>query len=151
MDIKNIYELMDRFDHFSGTEMELKMDGVHLVLKRQAGNISAAQPAFPLDSVRTDRPDEGAYESAEPADQESAPETHPIKAPLVGTYYQAPSPDAEPYVRIGQEIHKGDVIGIIEAMKLMNELVADRDGIVTEILVEDGSMVEYDQTLITIR
>ena len=73
-----------------------------------------------------------------------------VKAPLVGTFYKAPSPEDKPFVEVGKEIHKGDVIGIIEAMKLMNEVTAAVDGVVKEILVADGDMVEYGQILITL-
>jgi acetyl-CoA carboxylase biotin carboxyl carrier protein len=71
-----------------------------------------------------------------------------IKAPLVGTFYRAPSPEDKPFVTIGQTVKKGDVVGIIEAMKMMNEITAAQDGVVTAIDAEDGSLVEYDQTLV---
>jgi acetyl-CoA carboxylase biotin carboxyl carrier protein len=75
----------------------------------------------------------------------------PVKAPLVGTFYRSASPEEKPFVIIGQEVKKGDVIGIIEAMKLMNEIKAGEDGVVESIDAEDGQMVEYNQTLVTIR
>ena len=71
-----------------------------------------------------------------------------IKAPLVGTFYTAAGPDEEPFVKPGQSVHAGDVIGIIEAMKLMNEVTADCDGTVKEVAAENGTMVEYGQPLV---
>ncbi len=74
-----------------------------------------------------------------------------IKTPIVGTFYRAPSPDSEPFVDIGSQIKKGDTLCIVEAMKSMNEIESEVDGIVKEILAENGKMVEYDQPLFKIR
>lgn len=78
------------------------------------------------------------------------PEGNVVKAPLVGTYYAAPSPDQKPFVQVGDTVKKGDVILIIESMKLMNEVQSDFDGVVKEILVQNGDGVEYDQPLMII-
>lgn len=75
----------------------------------------------------------------------------PVKAPMVGVFYAAPSPDEEPYVKVGDKVKKGDVLCIIEAMKLMNEITAEQDGEVTRICVEDGNLVEYGQTLFVLK
>lgn len=74
-----------------------------------------------------------------------------VKSPLVGTFYSAPSPDDAPFVSVGDTVKKGQVIGIVEAMKLMNEIECEHDGIITEIMVNNGDMVEYGQTLIKIK
>jgi len=74
-----------------------------------------------------------------------------VKAPLVGTYYAAPAPDKPPFVKVGQQVKKGDVIMIIESMKLMNEVQSDFDGTVAEILVKNGDAVEYDQPIMIIK
>lgn len=74
-----------------------------------------------------------------------------IKAPLVGTYYSASAPDADPFVKIGDTVKKGQTLGIIEAMKLMNEIESEYDGVVEDILVENGQMVEYGQILFVIK
>ncbi len=70
-----------------------------------------------------------------------------VKSPLVGTFYMASSPEAEPYVKVGESVKKGQVLGIIEAMKLMNEIEAERDGVIEAVLVENGQLVEYGQPL----
>ena len=83
---------------------------------------------------------------------ESAPPSHlqEVKSPMVGTFYRAPAPDAPPYVEIGTSVSKGQTLCILEAMKLMNELESEFDGVVREILVEDADPVEYGQVLFRI-
>ena len=73
-----------------------------------------------------------------------------VKSPLVGTFYAASAPDAAPYVQVGDSVHKGQVLGIVEAMKLMNEIESDFDGVVKAILVNNGDLVEYDQPMFVI-
>lgn len=73
-----------------------------------------------------------------------------IKSPMVGVFYAAPAPDKAPFVSVGDTVNKGDVVCIIEAMKIMNEITADQSGTITEILVENGDVVEYDQPLFKI-
>ena len=82
--------------------------------------------------------------------QPAEPEGHLIKAPMVGTFYRAGSPGAPPFVEIGQSVKKGDTLCIIEAMKLMNEIESDVDGVIKAILVENGQPVEFDQPLFVI-
>lgn len=148
MELKEIYDLWDRFDKSEVAEFELETEELHLKLKKPepvlanpcAANVASANTIVPLQ--------QGApVGGGETGTDENAAS---IKAPLVGVFYSAPSPDADPFVKEGQQIHKGDVIGIIEAMKLMNEVVADRDGVVEKIVVENGTPVEYDQPLMTI-
>ena len=88
-----------------------------------------------------------------PAPQEKAEESggNIVKAPIVGTYYQAPAPDKPPFVKVGDKVKKGDVIMIIESMKLMNEIQSDYDGVVDRLLVSDGQAVEYDQPIMIIK
>ena len=91
---------------------------------------------------------------AAPAETPAAPKApagKAIKAPLVGTFYAAPSPDQPPFVQVGDTVKKGQVIGIVEAMKLMNEIESEYDGIVEEILVKNEETVEYGQPLFRIR
>ncbi len=78
------------------------------------------------------------------------PEGHAVKAPMVGTFYRAPSPGASPFVEVGQSVKEGEPLCIIEAMKLLNEIEADKSGVIKEILVENGGPVEYGQTLFVI-
>ena len=89
---------------------------------------------------------------AESAPQQSAePQGTPVKAPMVGVFYAAPSPDAKPYVSVGSTVKEGDTLCIIEAMKLMNEITAEQGGTITEICVKNGDIIEYGQTLFYIK
>jgi acetyl-CoA carboxylase biotin carboxyl carrier protein len=86
------------------------------------------------------------------APPEPAPEVAAtVRSPLVGTFYAAPSPGADPFVRVGDEIEPGQTVGIVEAMKLMNPIVADEAGVVAEVLVGDAESVEYDQVIMRLR
>jgi acetyl-CoA carboxylase biotin carboxyl carrier protein len=83
---------------------------------------------------------------------ELAPQTEelsgtPVKAPIVGTYYSKPRPDASPFVTVGSKVKKGDVLYILETMKVMNEITAECDGVVSKILASDGDSLEYGQTV----
>jgi len=80
----------------------------------------------------------------------AAPAGHAVKAPMVGTFYRAPNPGAPTFVQVGQQVKEGDVLCIIEAMKLLNEIEADKSGVIKEILVENGEPVEYGQPLFVI-
>lgn len=73
-----------------------------------------------------------------------------INSPMVGTFYRSPSPEAQPFVQVGQEVNVGDVLCIVEAMKMMNQIEADRSGTISEILIENGAPVEFDQPLFSI-
>ncbi|WP_018907804.1 acetyl-CoA carboxylase biotin carboxyl carrier protein [Salinispora arenicola] len=75
---------------------------------------------------------------------------HAVRSPIVGTFYRAPEPGAAPFVAIGDRVHPGQVVGIVEAMKLMNEVTADRAGRIAEVLADDGQPVEYDQPLLAV-
>ncbi|WP_241823570.1 acetyl-CoA carboxylase biotin carboxyl carrier protein, partial [Vibrio cyclitrophicus] len=75
---------------------------------------------------------------------------HQVLSPMVGTFYGAPSPDAKPFVKVGQSVTAGETLCIVEAMKMMNQIEADKSGVVTAILVEDGQPVEFDQALVII-
>ncbi|SHH11977.1 acetyl-CoA carboxylase biotin carboxyl carrier protein [Geodermatophilus nigrescens] len=89
---------------------------------------------------------------ADPGPEPEVPEgTVAVRAPLVGTFYAAPSPGAEPFVRVGDEVEAGQTLGIVEAMKLMNPILADAAGVVAEIRAGDAESVEYDQVLLLLR
>lgn len=157
MDLKDVYELLDKFDGSACCEMELNLNGMQLNLKKYS-NIavpSGLNNASGLNNVvagntQTQAEQVTDNESAGDAVEIKAPLVE-IKAPLVGTFYQAPGPDEQPYVKVGQQVKKGDVVGIIEAMKLMNEVVAPQDGIILSIDATDGNMVQYGQVIFTMK
>ncbi len=90
-------------------------------------------------------------QSAQPEAKPAAAEGNIVKAPIVGTFYAASAPDKPPFVTVGKQVKKGDVLMIIESMKLMNEVQSDFDGVVSEILVKNGEAVEYDQPIMIIK
>ena len=150
MDLKDVYELLDKFDGSACCEMELNLNGMQLNLKKYS---SIAVPSgLNNDSGLNNVVAGNTQTQAEQVtDNASAGDAIQIKAPLVGTFYQAPGPDEQPYVKVGQQVKKGDVVGIIEAMKLMNEVVAPQDGVILSIDATDGNMVQYGQVLFTMK
>ena len=118
------------------TELDLSTGEVSIRLRGATGSSGAASPST-LPATYAD--DQAAPES---------PEGHVVTAPMIGTYYAAPSPGEAPFVQIGDEVEVGQAIGIIEAMKIMNEIIADRSGIVLEVLVENAQPVEYGSPLL---
>lgn len=143
MNIQDIYQLMDRFEGSSMAELNLEMEGVKVLLKK-GGATAAVQVAPPATTVA----EPVVIQKAEKKEEVSGTT---IEAPLVGTFYAAPSPEEAPFVTVGSEVKKGDVVGIIEAMKLMNEITAPCDGIIEAISVENGQMVEYHQVLMSVK
>lgn len=138
MNINEVYQLMDKFEASTLAELTLELEGVKLSVKKAC----ACGPVPPMPPI----PPQGIpMPVGTPA---PAATTKTIIAPLVGTFYRAPGPDEKPFVEVGQQVKKGDVVGIIEAMKLMNEITATEDGIVEEIVAEDGNLVEYNEVLI---
>lgn len=113
----------------------------------------AAPAHLPMRAVSVEAPISGA--TAAPVESEvGGPKLKPnqklIRSPFVGTFYEAPSPGADPFVKVGQKVHKGDVLCIVEAMKLMNEIESDHDGILVESLVQNGQAIEFDQPLFVV-
>ena len=94
-----------------------------------------------------------AGEGVQPAEEEAevAAGAHVLKSPIVGTFYRAPSPDADPYVQVGERVKRGQVLCIVEAMKLMNEIESDEDGVIEEILIRNAQPVEFGEPLFAIR
>ncbi len=150
MDLKDVYELLDKFDGSACCEMELNLNGMQLSLKKYSSIAvpSGLNNASGLNNVVAGNTQ---TQAEQVTDNASAGDAIQIKAPLVGTFYQAPGPDEQPYVKVGQQVKKGDVVGIIEAMKLMNEVVAPQDGVILSIDATDGNMVQYGQVLFTMK
>ncbi|RMG91575.1 MAG: acetyl-CoA carboxylase biotin carboxyl carrier protein [Zetaproteobacteria bacterium] len=145
MDISQIRKLINLLQNSDITEIEVSEGETCVRISRQS-------TPSPVPAVQTP----AAAPAPEPRPQEGETkkqaydEAHLVKSPMVGTFYRAPSPDAEPFVKEGQKVSKGDVLCIIEAMKLMNEIEAEYDGLVEKILVENATPVEYGQPLFVI-
>jgi acetyl-CoA carboxylase biotin carboxyl carrier protein len=150
MDLRKLKKLIDLVQESGIGELEIT-EGEERVKIVRGGQVEVAHPATAAPAVVPVGPGPAAAPSAAPAPEApAAPEGHVVKSPMVGTFYRAPSPDAEPFVDIGDAVKAGQTICIIEAMKLMNEIEADRDGVVKSILVENGQPVEYGEPLIVI-
>ena len=143
MDIKDIYEVWDRFEKSSLSELKLSLGGDNLELKKAMEVISTEDKSGKIKQQVITKND--FMEENEPNEANS--DYKEIKAPFVGTFYRSASPEAKPYVAVGDVVKKGDILGIIEAMKIMNELAAPVSGKMVEIRAEDGKMIEYNQVL----
>ncbi|MDX1757217.1 MAG: acetyl-CoA carboxylase biotin carboxyl carrier protein [Marinobacter sp.] len=151
MDIRKIKKLIELLEESDVEELEIHEgdDSVRISRRReQLGGNPVAHYAAPAPQPAAPAP--VASEPAEPAEKPAALNGHAVKSPMVGTFYRAPSPTAKAFVEVGQSVSAGEVICIVEAMKMMNQIEADKSGTVTEILVENGQPVEFDQPLIII-
>lgn len=148
MDKTFIFELIEKIKNSKIEELELQTPDGKIFIRQYHGpkevNLSHTQPISP--TVYTE-PEKTAAAQTNQIKQEKESEYHVIKSPLVGTFYRAPSPGAPAFVEVGDKVSKGQVLCIIEALKVMNEIESDVDGKVVKILVENGQPVEYGQEL----
>jgi len=144
MDLRKLKKLIDLVQESGIAELEIT-EGEEKVKIVKGGAVSLAPGPAMLPAPAA--PEARAAPPAPAAETEAGQEGHVIKAPMVGTFYRSPSPDAKPFVEVGQAVKEGDVVCIIEAMKLMNEIDADAAGVIKAILVENGQPVEYGQPL----
>jgi acetyl-CoA carboxylase biotin carboxyl carrier protein len=157
VDLNEVRRLLDFMAQHGLKEFEYESKDFHVRLKKASphgeSSGTAADPVFV--SRKRDASDAGLAESSAPAAAASegsvADNVHVIKSPIVGTFYAAPSPGADPFVKIGANVDEGTVLGIIEAMKLMNEIESDVAGEVVKVFIENGSPVEYGEPLFGIR
>lgn len=167
MEIKDIIQLMEAAAKNGLTSFELEEGDWKLSMKREKKLVSAAVPAAEAGAQSAAASgilsaassgmsavygQNAGNLAASPASMEASgvSSDQVVTCPLVGTFYSAPSPDAEDFVKVGDTVKKGQVLGIVEAMKLMNEIESDYDGVVEAILVKDGETVEYGQPLFRI-
>lgn len=161
MRLHEIKELIKLIDRSSIQSFELEQEGIKLSLTK--GTSSHTPPAAveaDTEAPTSETPPKQAEtppattpppKAVEPASDVSGEKLHKILSPMVGTFYQAPAPDAPPYVKIGDRVHEKTVVCIVEAMKLMNEIEAEVEGEIVDILVENGQLVEYGQPLFLVR
>ena len=148
-EIKTIVKLMSDHDL---TEFKIEAEAYNLCIRRGCGTPVVAAVAAPVATPVAAPAVPAAAAPAAPTAAPAAPAA-PVKtidAPLVGTFYRAASPEAESFVKVGDTVAEDSVIGIIEAMKVMNEIKAEKSGVIKEILVENGQPVEYGQPLLVI-
>ena len=143
MDHKDIRELAKLMNETGLTSLEYRTQDMSVKLRRGETAASAAAP-MPQAGMPPAAPHEASPQS------EPSGGGHIVKSPMVGVFYCAPGPDKEPYVSVGDQVHAGDTLCIIEAMKIMNEITSEHDGAVTEIFAGDKEVVEFGQPLFRI-
>jgi acetyl-CoA carboxylase biotin carboxyl carrier protein len=158
--LEEVKEILDLLEQRGISEFEIERNGFRLRIKRElphlppahhlsaishGGHAGASQPAAPPQPSAPSAPSAPAHA------EESTEGLHIVRSPIVGTFYASPSPDAPSYVKVGDTIQKGDVLCLIEAMKLMNEIEADVSGQLVRHFVENGQPVEYGQSLFGIK
>lgn len=151
MDLRKIKTLIDLVRESGVAELEVNEGEDHLRIVNTHGTASP----LPAGTVLTDLSAFSAPAAAVPAvpaaaeaaPQPAVPAGKPVTSPMVGTFYRSPSPEAKPFVQVGDTVKKGDTLCIIEAMKLLNEIEAEEDGVIKEVLVENGQPVEFGQPL----
>jgi len=149
MDLRKLKKLIDLVQESGIGELEITEGEERVRIAR--GGIVTVQPGAPAPAAAAPAPAlVPAPAAAAAAETPAAAEGHAIKSPMVGTFYRAPSPEAKPFVAVGDTVKEGQTVCVIEAMKLMNEIEADASGVVKAILVENGQPVEYGQVLFVI-
>jgi len=158
MDLNYLRRLLRIFDESSATELTIEEEGMSVSLAKGGQQpVGMMQPMYGM-------PQQMAPVQAAPAPAPAAPAApstqaaasaddanHKVLSPIVGTFYRAPSPDADAFVQVGQHVNVGDTLCIVEAMKLMNEIESDASGTIVKILVENGQPVEYNQPVFVIK
>lgn len=156
MDIRKVKKLIEMLEESTFDELEIKEgeESIRIARNRQSGVVSYAAPVAPMPvatapTTTSATPASQAIGTAPPEDK---PQTQGFiqRSPMVGTFYRAASPTAASFVEVGQTVKQGDTLCIIEAMKMMNQIQADKSGTIESILVDNGQVVEYDQALFTI-
>ncbi len=137
-DLKDLIELLKETDI---TELQIEKDGTKVKIKREKILSSIEMPVHKSNVF---------HEKIVAETEEDAQRLVTVTSPIVGTFYRSPTPEAAPFVEVGIKVNKGQVLCIVEAMKLMNEIESDVDGIVVKVLVENGQPVEYGEPLFLI-
>ncbi|EPZ0455367.1 acetyl-CoA carboxylase biotin carboxyl carrier protein [Bacillus sp. CD3-5] len=158
--IQEVRELIKLIDSSNIDEFEYKKDGTTIKMKKRGNEVVAVQASVAKQAVQPVAPVE--VETTVAAAQVEVPKQeekkavqnenlHKITSPMVGTFYSSSSPDTPPYVSVGDRVSKDSIVCIVEAMKLFNEIDADVDGEIVEILVNNGQLVEYGQPLFLVK
>lgn len=147
MDYEQIKKLIDDMGNSKVDELNIEFpDGIKISMKKNDTTVKEVVTTVPVNNVIVEKQETQSTQTKEVEENYKK-----VKSPMVGTFYSKPSPKAETFVKVGDKVKKGDVLCIVEAMKLMNEIESEFDGEVVEICVKDEEMVEYGQTLIKIK
>ena len=151
MDLRKLKKLIDLVEESGISELELTEGEESVRISRQGQVVQQPQqytiPQQPTTAIQNQAPTPTASGDTDVVAQETG---HALTSPMVGTFYRSSSPEADPYVDVGSSVKKGDTLCIIEAMKLLNEIEADRDGIIKKIMVENAQPVEFGEPLFII-
>lgn len=142
----DVAEIMRLVEQSGFDELTLEIDGIKLSMRRGAAAEVSSEPGLQTPAVEAPR-----APAMQPAPAAVEPNVRDVASPLLGTFYRAPKPGAPPFVEVGAEVEEETVVAIIEVMKLMNTVRAGVRGTVTEILVADGALAEYGETLMRVR
>ncbi|MFC4253744.1 acetyl-CoA carboxylase biotin carboxyl carrier protein [Sinimarinibacterium flocculans] len=152
MDLRKIKTLIELVEQSGISELEVREGEESVRISRQSAPVAMPPVQYAPPPAAVAPPPAAAPAAAAPkAAEASKPDTrHVVRAPMVGTFYRAPSPGAKAFVEVGQTVKSGQVLCIIEAMKMLNQIESDKAGVVVEILVDNESPVEFDQPLFVI-
>ncbi|MCG8667860.1 MAG: acetyl-CoA carboxylase biotin carboxyl carrier protein [Pseudomonadales bacterium] len=156
MDIRKVKKLIELLEESGIDEIEIKEGEESVRISRNSHSVAAQPIAYqapapaPQPAAPAPAPAPQAAAPAAPEASEDEPEGSKLLSPMVGTFYRSPSPDAKSFVEVGQSVKAGDTLCIVEAMKMMNQIEADRSGTIRAILVENAEPVEFDQPLFII-
>ncbi|HHF3095387.1 TPA: acetyl-CoA carboxylase biotin carboxyl carrier protein [Vibrio diabolicus] len=158
MDIRKIKKLIELVEESGIAELEISEGEESVRISRHGTAAPQAPVHYAAAPVAAPAPTAAAPVAEAPAAEAPAAEApaaatpagHQVLSPMVGTFYRSPSPDSKAFVEVGQKVNAGDTLCIVEAMKMMNQIEADKSGVVTAILAEDGQPVEFDQPLVVI-
>lgn len=146
MDTNEIKELIKLIEQSAIEEFEMERDGVRIRVRKSLAMVPQAQaPAAAA------APQQAPAEPQEPAQEEADDSIHIFTSPIIGTFYRAPKPDADPFVEVNDKVKEGTVLCIVEAMKIMNQIECDVSGVIEKVLVDNGQPVEYGEPLFEIR
>lgn len=154
MDIRKVKKLIELLEESGIAEIEIHEGEESVRISRHpAGTAGMAAPVYaaPPPTTAAAPPPVAAEPPAAATDSPPELDGHPVTSPMVGTFYGAPSPGANPFVQVGDKVNAGDTLCIVEAMKMLNQIEADRSGTIAAILVENGQPVEFDQPLFLIK
>lgn len=150
MDIRKVKKLIELLEESNIDELEIKEGEESVRISRNSGTIIPQAVNYQVPTVAPAPVPAAAAGAPAAAPAESVLSGHVVQSPMVGTFYQSPSPDSAPFVKPGQQVNAGDTLCIVEAMKMMNQIKAEKSGTVGEILVSDGEPLEFDQPIMTI-
>jgi acetyl-CoA carboxylase biotin carboxyl carrier protein len=150
MDIRKVKKLIELLEESGIDELEIREgeESVRISRNRAGANMPMQQAYYAPQPVPAAAPAAAPATSPAPAEHKAA--GHVVRSPMVGTFYRSPSPEAPSFVEVGKQVKAGDVLCIVEAMKMMNQIEADKSGTIEAILVENGEPVEFDQPLFSI-